>query len=92
MEERGADFEKKHVEDVYDRIALHFNQTRYKAWPVVLSFLLSLKAGMVGIDIGCGNGKNMMVRRGDILMTGFDLYFDYFNIIMLLTSLALLDF
>jgi len=78
--ERGADFEKEYVKDVYNQIAPHFNQTRYKAWPVVLSFLLSLEAGMVGLDIGCGNGKNMAVRTGDILMAGFDLYLLYFGI------------
>lgn len=44
---------------VYENIADHFSDTRYKPWPKVSSFLSSLPAGSVILDVGCGNGKNM---------------------------------
>lgn len=67
----GDDFERKHVQEVYNEIAEHFSNTRYKAWPVVQRFLSSLEPGSVGLDCGCGNGKNMRVNK-DILCIGSD--------------------
>ncbi|CAG8794332.1 21211_t:CDS:2, partial [Racocetra persica] len=49
--------EQKYVHDVYQAIAPHFSQTRYKPWPVVEQFLNSLDIGSIGADIGSGNGK-----------------------------------
>jgi ubiquinone/menaquinone biosynthesis C-methylase UbiE len=49
--------EKKYVYDVYDKIAPHFSSTRYKPWPMVVSFLESLETGSIVADVGCGNGK-----------------------------------
>eukprot|EP01056_Protomagalhaensia_sp_Gyna25_P000419 Protomagalhaensia_sp_Gyna_25__418@NODE_1199_length_2073_cov_13_471485_g954_i0_p1_GENE_NODE_1199_length_2073_cov_13_471485_g954_i0NODE_1199_length_2073_cov_13_471485_g954_i0_p1_ORF_typecomplete_len558_score76_93Methyltransf_11/PF08241_12/8_3e11Methyltransf_25/PF13649_6/9_1e10Methyltransf_31/PF13847_6/7_4e10Methyltransf_23/PF13489_6/3_3e09MetW/PF07021_12/4_2e05Ubie_methyltran/PF01209_18/3_8e06Methyltransf_9/PF08003_11/3_1e05Methyltransf_12/PF08242_12/2_8e05DOT1/PF08123_13/5_5e05Pox_MCEL/PF03291_16 len=50
--------EKEHVRDVYDRIARHFGNTRYKGWPQIERFLAeSISPGSVVVDIGCGNGK-----------------------------------
>ena len=65
--------EKEHVKEVYEIIADHFSGTRYKAWPVVEAFFLNLQAGYVGLDVGCGNGKNMVLRK-DVITLGFDLY------------------
>lgn len=65
--------EREHVEQVYEEIATHFSQTRYKAWPVVHNFLVNLPMGSVGLDVGCGNGKNMLVRNKDIGIVGVDL-------------------
>lgn len=31
-------------------------------WPIVEKFLLDLPDGSVGLDIGCGNGKYLMVN------------------------------
>lgn len=64
--------EKKYVQDVYNRIACHFSATRYKAWPVVERFVASLEAGSIGMDCGCGNGKNMMLYKENILTLGYD--------------------
>ena len=50
-------FEKEHVEDVYNNIAEHFSHTRYKPWPVVFKYLKSLPSQSLVGDIGCGNGK-----------------------------------
>ena len=50
-------FEKEHVEDVYNNIAEHFSHTRYKPWPRVFKYLKSLPSQSLVGDIGCGNGK-----------------------------------
>ena len=47
------------TKDVYSRIAGHFSQTRYKRWPVVARFLEDQSETTFGLDLGCGNGKNM---------------------------------
>lgn len=44
--------EKKHVKDVYEKIAKHFTDKRYKAWPQVKEFLMGLEPGSVVADIG----------------------------------------
>lgn len=54
--------EQQHVHDVYNEIASHFSQTRYKPWPVVEQFLLAQPDHSVGLDVGCGNGKYMGVN------------------------------
>ncbi len=67
-----SQLEAEHVKDVYEQIAGHFSETRYKAWPVVDKFFKQLSSNTVGLDIGCGNGKNMLVRD-DVRCIGFDL-------------------
>jgi tRNA (uracil-5-)-methyltransferase TRM9 len=47
------------TKDVYSKIASHFSQTRYKRWPVVARFLENQSGTSFGLDLGCGNGKNM---------------------------------
>lgn len=64
-------YEETHVHGVYEAIASHFSATRHKPWPFVSSFLASQPAGAVGLDVGCGNGKNMGVNR-DVAMLGCD--------------------
>lgn len=80
MESNDKRLERKHVQEVYEEIASHFSQTRYKAWPVVHSFLSNLSPGSVGLDVGCGNGKNMLVRTKDLVITGFDLSLELLRI------------
>ncbi|KAK2006448.1 hypothetical protein LZ32DRAFT_495787, partial [Colletotrichum eremochloae] len=62
----GADdpdaYESRHVHTIYEAIAPHFSSTRYKPWPLVASFLLSLPPGSIGLDAGCGNGKYIGVN------------------------------
>jgi tRNA (uracil-5-)-methyltransferase TRM9 len=64
-------YEEQHVHEVYEQIASHFSQTRYKPWPIVNDFLLSLAAGSVGLDVGCGNGKYLTVNR-DVFIVASD--------------------
>ncbi|KAF7295040.1 Trna methyltransferase [Mycena indigotica] len=50
-------YELANVHDVYDQIAPHFSSTRYKPWPIIATFLQSLRPEWVGLDLGTGNGK-----------------------------------
>lgn len=63
--------EEEYVHQVYEEIASHFSQTRYKPWPVVEKFLLDQTPGSVGLDVGCGNGKYMSVNK-DVYIIGSD--------------------
>lgn len=55
--------EQQYVHEVYNEIASHFSQTRYKPWPIVQQFLLQQEAYSIGIDVGCGNGKYLGVNK-----------------------------
>lgn len=57
-----TEIEKKHVYEVYDKIATHFSHTRYKPWPLVAEFINSLPVGAFVADVGCGNGKYLNVN------------------------------
>ncbi|KAF2069157.1 hypothetical protein CYY_009526 [Polysphondylium violaceum] len=64
--------ELKHVHQIYDKIALHFDSTRYKAWPIVENFLNKQTVGSMGVDVGCGNGKYLGINN-DIYTIGSDI-------------------
>eukprot|EP00943_MAST-04B_sp_MAST-4B-sp1_P003154 g3154.t1 len=49
--------ETKHVHEVYDNIADHWNHTRYAPWPRVADFIQTFPPHSVIGDVGCGNGK-----------------------------------
>ncbi len=51
-ESQSIALEKRHVHNVYDKIAPHFSDTRYKAWPRVKEFLLDLEPGSLVADVG----------------------------------------
>lgn len=63
--------EVTYVHDVYNEIASHFSQTRYKPWPIVEKFLTLRPKYSIGLDVGCGNGKYLNVNK-DILIIGTD--------------------
>lgn len=71
IDDKPENYEEEHVHEVYEQIASHFSSTRYKAWPIVKSFLLGLESGSIGLDIGCGNGKYLQVNR-DVFIVGSD--------------------
>lgn len=54
--------EKQHVYEVYEKIAPHFSNTRYKPWPNVVKFLNELPDCSIVADVGCGNGKYLGVN------------------------------
>ncbi|KAG9119937.1 tRNA methyltransferase, has a role in tRNA modification [Ceratobasidium sp. 392] len=64
--------ENQYVHDVYDQIAPHFSQTRYKPWPVIAKFLSSIPIGSIGLDSGTGNGKYLPLSEGRFLTVGVD--------------------
>lgn len=66
-----TEMEKKHVYEVYDKIAPHFSHTRYKPWPKIEAFLNELEPGSLVFDVGCGNGKYLGVNP-HLLMVGTD--------------------
>ncbi|MFC7133805.1 MULTISPECIES: class I SAM-dependent methyltransferase [Salinibaculum] len=55
------------VRDVYDDIAPHFSDTRAYPWPEVEAFVDGCDHGHRGLDVGCGNGRHLVVlsRRVD---------------------------
>jgi tRNA (uracil-5-)-methyltransferase TRM9 len=65
------EYEQSHVHSVYEEIAQHFSNTRYKAWPIIANYLKSRPAGSIGADIGCGNGKNLNLNP-DVFIIGSD--------------------
>lgn len=61
------------VQAIYNTIAAEFDRTRRAPWPCVDRFLSSLRAGVHTLDIGCGNGRHMVVRPTEISWTGVDI-------------------
>jgi ubiquinone/menaquinone biosynthesis C-methylase UbiE len=59
--------EQKYVLDTYSHIADEFSTSRYSVWKFVKEFLQD-KEKLWGLDIGCGNGKNMIYDN----MVGMD--------------------
>jgi ubiquinone/menaquinone biosynthesis C-methylase UbiE len=64
--------EKEHVYDVYEKIAPHFSNTRYKPWPKVVEFMENIPAGSFVADIGCGNGKYLGCNEKNLFSIGTD--------------------
>lgn len=58
------------LQEVYNKIAPHFDKTRTYIWDGVKEFTENLPPNSIILDAGCGNGKNMY--RKDLLYLGFD--------------------
>ena len=52
--------EKNLVKNVYNHIASDFSKSRYKMWPMVADFVEKIPRDAFMIDLGCGNGKNLI--------------------------------
>ena len=59
------------VKEVYNKIAPHFDVSRQRVWGSVKLFLSSLPTNAHVLDLGCGNGKNMLYRN-DLRIVGID--------------------
>lgn len=70
---------EKNVVDIYEEIALEFNDTRYTQMTGVTDFLDSLNSNDKVLDIGCGNGISMLYRK-DLNMFGIDICQNFVNI------------
>ena len=55
--------ENTHVKDVYNKIAKPFDMTRNVLWSHITSFIKDIPDYSLVADIGCGNGKNMMLNK-----------------------------
>lgn len=67
----ALELEEKYVHSVYSSIAKHFDSTRYSLWKGVKGYLQTLDGGSQVLDVGCGNGKYLSVRK-DCRMFGCD--------------------
>lgn len=65
-EDIASKLEELHVHQVYEQIASHFSSTRHTPWPKVVEFLQDTPLGDIVLDLGTGNGKNVL-KRTDIL-------------------------
>lgn len=82
--ETETEIETRHVKDVYTEIADAFDKTRYSVWNFVHQFLKD-KQHLYGLDIGCGNGKNLVYPEN---MVGVDNCLRFLQIIKEKSPLA----
>ena len=60
------------IAQVYNNIADDFSNTRYKIWNSVKDFIDTIKINDINIDVGCGNGKNMLYKK-ELNFVGIDI-------------------
>jgi tRNA (uracil-5-)-methyltransferase TRM9 len=60
------------IKDVYTIISKSFDRTRSKIWNCVKEFLNLIEVGKNGLEVGCGNGKNLRYRQ-DLKFEGIDI-------------------
>lgn len=53
--------EETNVKNVYEEIARHFDNTRVHTWKWITDFIKSFPKNSIICDVGCGNGRNMMI-------------------------------
>ena len=71
--------EEKYVITTYNKIAKNFSDTRYSVWNSVTKFLNSIPKNSLVIEVGCGNGKNMLLRN-DLKFFGCDVSSEFVKI------------
>lgn len=55
--------EEKYVKNVYENISKHFSNTRVYTWKWIDDFIYSQQKNSLILDIGCGNGRNMIFEN-----------------------------
>ena len=75
----STSIEYNNVLETYETISNEFDKTRHHVWSCVRDFLDSLESNSNLLEIGCGNGKNLMYRT-DINRTGIDFVPSFVNI------------
>ncbi|VVU95604.1 Methyltransferase domain [seawater metagenome] len=71
--------ENNYVLMTYDKIAKNFSDTRFKVWDTAAKFISSFPKDSNIVEIGCGNGKNMMIRD-DVNFFGCDISEEFVRI------------
>ena len=77
--ENPESFEETNVHRVYEEISKHFDKTRYHTWPIIKKFVDSIPKNCLVGDIGCGNGRNCLIRD-DCKFIGTDISESFVNI------------
>lgn len=62
--------EEQYVKNVYETIANNFSSTRFSKWNWITDFVISKPLNSNILDIGCGNGRNMLYEGYNF--TGID--------------------
>jgi ubiquinone/menaquinone biosynthesis C-methylase UbiE len=60
------------VKETYNKIATEFDITRYSVWRQVKAFIDSIPTGSKLLEVGSGNGKNLLYRN-DLDCYGIDI-------------------
>lgn len=60
------------IQQVYNNIADEFSNTRYKIWNSVKKFIDTFSIDDINIDVGCGNGKNILYKK-ELNFVGIDI-------------------
>ena len=50
------------TKEIYNEISTRFDISRFRIWPCVKKFLDTFLPSSTLLDVGCGNGKNMLYR------------------------------
>ena len=79
MDYLDSNFEEKYVYDTYNKIAYEFSNSRYKVWDSVNKFINELPKNSEVLEVGCGNGKNLLIRN-DIIFKGCDISDEFVKI------------
>ncbi len=61
------------IREVYNKISNDFDDTRYRVWTCTSRFMDPLEKGLNGLEVGCGNGKNILYRKDDLNIKGIDI-------------------
>lgn len=65
--------EKTYVLDTYQAISKTFSHTRSYLWKSVIEFLAMIPKWSILLEVGCGNGRNLVPRKSDMISMGVDL-------------------
>ena len=60
------------IKEVYNKIANHFDRSRNRIWGSVKDFLDGIEERSYVLELGSGNGKNMLYRK-DLTFIGIDI-------------------
>jgi tRNA (uracil-5-)-methyltransferase TRM9 len=75
----NMEFERRYVYNTYQKIYNEFSDSRYKVWDSVKNFINNLPNNSKLLEVGCGNGKNLLLRN-DLDVYGCDISDEFVNL------------
>jgi len=72
------EFEYTNVKNIYANIEIEFSDKRYNKWDWIEEFINKNKFGSTILDVGCGNGRNMI--NNNYIFYGIDNCNNFINI------------